>query len=216
MLPTPDTLHLSIEKYKNRVYDPSEDTFLLLDALESDASYLNSIQPTLGLEVGVGSGCVSTFLCHSVLNNPIYMMCTDINPLALEASLETSTRNGLKIPFQVLRTDLIDSLLPRLFNKVDVLIFNPPYVVTGPEEVGSHSIEAAWAGGINGRQVIDRFLPLVHSLLSSKGVFYLVTINENQPLQILNELKSQYGLEGSVFKSRKAGIEGLSILRIHK
>lgn len=33
--------------------------------------------------------------------------------------------------------------------------------MTGPEEVGSNTIEAAWAGGIDGRQVIDAFLPFV-------------------------------------------------------
>ena len=46
-------------------------------------------------------------------------------------------------------------------------------------QVGSHGIEAAWAGGERGREVIDRILPLVPKLLSDKGVFYLVIIKEN-------------------------------------
>ena len=48
---------------------------------------------------------------------------------------------------------------------VDVLIFNPPYVPTPKEEVGLRGIEAAWAGGIDGRQVIDEFLPLIQVLI---------------------------------------------------
>lgn len=48
-------------------------------------------------------------------------------------------------------------------------------------QVGSHGIEAAWAGGRNGRQVMDRFFPLVPDLLSPRGFFYLVTIKENNP-----------------------------------
>ena len=34
-----------------------------------------------------------------------------------------------------------------------VLLFNPPYVPTGPEELHSSGIEAAWAGGTDGMEV---------------------------------------------------------------
>lgn len=46
-------------------------------------------------------------------------------------------------------------------------------------QVGSRGIEAAWAGGERGREVTDRFLPAVAQLLSPTGLFYLVTVAEN-------------------------------------
>jgi methylase of polypeptide subunit release factors len=49
------------------------------------------------------------------------------------------------------------------------------------QQVGSHGIEAAWAGGRNGREVMDKFFPLASDLLSPGGLFYLVTIKENKP-----------------------------------
>lgn len=48
-------------------------------------------------------------------------------------------------------------------------------------QVGSRGIEASWAGGRRGREVTDRFLSAVPQLLSTEGVFYLITIAENDP-----------------------------------
>lgn len=39
----------------------------------------------------------------------------------------------------------------------------------------------AWAGGYNGRQIMDRFFPQAAALLSLAGVFYCVIIEENDP-----------------------------------
>ncbi|XP_045435752.1 methyltransferase N6AMT1 isoform X2 [Pipistrellus kuhlii] len=139
--------------------------------------------------------------------------CTDINPNAAACTLETARCNQVHV--QPVITDLVKGLLPRLKEKVDLLVFNPPYVVTPPEEVGSHGIEAAWAGGRNGREVMDRFFPLVPDLLSPRGMFYLVTIKENNPEDILETMKVK-GLQGTTALSRRAGQEILSVLRFTK
>lgn len=75
--------------------------------------------------------------------------------------------------------------------------------MTPSEEVGSHSIEAAWAGGIDGREVIDEFLPHVKLLLSPCGIFYMVVVDENKPLDIIEIMRRDHGLDGSVSKSRR-------------
>lgn len=94
-------------------------------------------------------------------------------------------------------------------------MFNPPYVVTPPEEVGSHGIETAWVGGRNGREVTCRFFPLVPALLSPKALFYLVTIEEDNPEEILKIVKTK-GLQGTTALPRQAGQEPLSVLKFTK
>lgn len=166
----------------------------------------------ISLEVGAGSGVVSTFLASIVGPSSLYI-CTDINPIAASCTLETAVLN--KVHIHPVITDLVTGLLPRLNGKVDLLLFNPPYVVTPSEEVESHGIEAAWAGGKNGREVMDRLFPLVPDLLSTGGLFYLVTIKENNPDEILETMK-KYGLRGTRVLSRQAGRETLTILKFSK
>lgn len=64
--PTPDLSHLKAADYRN-VYEPAEDTFLFLDALEKEKEFLEGRDPTICLEIGwVGvnetrEGCFSIY-----------------------------------------------------------------------------------------------------------------------------------------------------------
>ncbi|XP_068931168.1 methyltransferase N6AMT1 isoform X2 [Petaurus breviceps papuanus] len=178
---TPLHRHLGQGAFQE-VYEPAEDTFLLLDALEAEAAELVGVE--MCLEIGSGSGIVSAFLASIIGPQALYM-CTDINPKAADCTLETALCN--KVHIQPIITDL----------------------------VGSHGIEAAWAGGRNGREVMDRFFPLVADLLSPEGFFYLVTIKENNPDEIMETMK-KYGLQGKIVLSRQAGREILSVLKFNK
>ncbi|PKK32903.1 putative N-6 adenine-specific DNA methyltransferase 1 (putative) [Columba livia] len=144
------------------------------------------------LEIGCGSGVVSTFLASSIIGSSALYICTDINPVAAYCTLETALLNNVHL--QPVITDLVEGLSPRLNGKVDLLVFNPPYVVTPSEEVESHGIEASWAGGKKGREV---------------------TIKENHPDEILETMK-KCGLEGTRVLSRQAGQEMLTILKFKK
>ncbi|KAM6893172.1 methyltransferase N6AMT1 [Lycodopsis pacificus] len=206
--PTPVYSHAGRGDFRD-VYEPAEDSFLLIDALEKDAELLQQMSPCVCLEVGSGSGVVSAFLASLVGPSALYL-CTDVNPAAAQCTAKTASCN--KASLQPVITSLVEGLLPRLSGEVDVLLFNPPYVVTPSEEVGSSGIEAAWAGGKRGREVTDRLLPVVAQLLSSKGLFYLVTIAENEPEEIIRFL-GKCGLRGETCMSTRAGNERLSVLR---
>ena len=63
------------------------------------------------------------------------------------------------------RTSLVQSLQERLSHKVDVLIFNPPYVPTDEIEATSaqdlQGISGAWAGGTDGMYLTNVLLKQV-------------------------------------------------------
>ncbi|GAA6041456.1 hypothetical protein JCM8097_001886 [Rhodosporidiobolus ruineniae] len=214
MIPTPSTSHLKAADYED-VYEPAEDTFILLDALEQDQELLRGSR--ICLEVGSGSGCVSAFLGAICGASSALYLCTDLNPPSTRATLLTGQANH--IPLRPLLTDLTASLLPRLAGAVDVLVFNPPYVETDDQEAEaaqeSGVIERAWAGGKGGMRVTDRLLEQVETLLSPRGVFYLVAVPENKPLDILASMKAR-GLHGEITLKRRAGREHLHILRFSR
>ncbi|KAG1175059.1 hypothetical protein G6F70_006384 [Rhizopus microsporus] len=212
MIPTPDLSHLKKQDYE-KVYEPAEDTFLLLDALEQDEKLILQMKPRFCLEIGSGSGCVTTLLAKIVGDTNAVFFTTDINSYACKITRETAVRNKVK-SVEPINTSLVQGLLPRFKNSVDILCFNPPYVVTTHEEVGSMGIEAAWAGGIDGREVIDELLPLVKDLLSPQGVFYLLLINENKPNDVVEIMRNTYKMNADIILQRRAGREKQYILKI--
>eukprot|EP00958_Prasinococcus_capsulatus_P023659 scaffold3582_cov335-Prasinococcus_capsulatus_cf.AAC.2 len=56
-----------------------------------------------------------------------------------------------------------------------------------------------------GREVIDRFLPLVPELLSPRGVCYLVTVRENAPGDILRLMARHHRLDAAAVRRARAG-----------
>ncbi|KAG7099558.1 hypothetical protein E1B28_001391 [Marasmius oreades] len=89
MIPTPDISHLTARDY-DLVYEPAEDTFLLLDALEHDFDDLKALSPATCLEIGSGTGCVSSFIGQILGSSTLYL-CTDINSHACNYSFEPNT-----------------------------------------------------------------------------------------------------------------------------
>ncbi|GAA5946344.1 hypothetical protein JCM3765_000205 [Sporobolomyces pararoseus] len=211
MIPTPSTSHLKAKDFES-VYEPAEDTFILLDGLEQDVELLKG--STICLEIGSGSGCVSAFLGSICGSSSALYLCTDLNPHATRCTLETGVAN--KVPLNPILTNLTTSLFPRLTRQVDVLVFNPPYVETEDEEAYDAqfdgTIEKAWAGGESGMKITNKVLEQVELLLSERGMFYLVAIPQNKPLEILQQMKER-GLEGEIILKRRAGREHLHILR---
>ncbi|KAG0650773.1 eRF1 methyltransferase catalytic subunit MTQ2 [Hyphodiscus hymeniophilus] len=150
MLPTPSTSHVAFD----RIYEPAEDSFLLLDTLSSppEKAFLherfnppnttdgNSSPSPLVVEIGTGSGVVLSFVhAHAEIifgREDILTAGVDVNRYACEATSQTiiiaeqeQKREG-KSHGLYLGNIVGDLTSPLREGMVDVLIFNPPYVPT--------------------------------------------------------------------------------------
>lgn len=202
---TPNFDHLSLF---TSVYEPSEDTFLFLDALESDLPFILSLNPTFVAEIGSGSGVNITALNKALPHQ--FSIATDINKDACLATVQTAHINCTVV--ESFNMEFLNCFRKNVF---DLIIFNPPYVVTESEEIKGLGIERSWAGGNKGREVMNKLFPKMFDLLSEKGVFYLVVIKENDPDEIA-AIMSEYNFEYSIIKSRRVLGEHLFILRFQK
>lgn len=213
---TPRLEHLTADEF-DYVYNPAEDTFLLLDALEKDLCHIQTVKPSLCLEVGSGSGAVITAL-SKMLGSRAFCIASDINPYACKASRSTAKENDAAVA--LINMDLVSTINER--NQFDIIIFNPPYHPTESQEMNasdstliSSELYKTWAGGKKGREVMDRLFPYIKSILSPKGVFYLVTVKENKIEEIQEIFKLQQ-FKMTLVLDRKVRGEHLHVLRFNR
>ncbi|WOL11493.1 hypothetical protein Cni_G20256 [Canna indica] len=208
----PRTAQIRLVSCHPEVYEPCDDSFALVDALLADREHLIKHQPMLCMELGCGSGYVISSLAIMLgeLGSGVHYFATDINPDAAETTQATLKAHGLHA--EIVVTDVASGLHKNLAGMIDVIVVNPPYVPTPEEEVGCKGITASWAGGENGRSVIDKILPIVDELLSQKGWLYMVTLTANNPSQICLLMKEK-GYASRIIVQRSTEEESLHVIK---
>lgn len=207
-----------------RVYKPSSDTLLLSDAIDDDIERILQLCPSTIMEVGSGSGynlasmslALNRLSSNKCLN--VLIMGTDINMQAVVVTRETVLLNSVLLsgksieprPSTFFRADLFGPVRP---GTLDLVIFNPPYVTTPSEEIAP-GIQASWAGGDFGSEVIRRFSLRLPEVLSERGICYLLLSDENRPELLLSEAFSSF--DTKLIKSRSGFGESLSVYRLER
>ena len=137
------------------VYEPAEDTCLLaenLDIKEGDRV----------LDVGTGCGLLGILAAKNACN----VVAVDLNPFAIRCAKENSDLNGVRRKMDFVQASLFAALNQNF--TFDLILFNAPYLPSEENETESW-IERAWAGGANGREVVDRFICIVPRHLNPNG-----------------------------------------------
>jgi release factor glutamine methyltransferase len=176
-----------------QVYQPAEDSYLLattaIECVESDERVL---------DVGTGSGYVAATVREET---DARVVGTDINP---HACRETRKRGS-----DVVRTDLVSGLC----GPFDVVLFNPPYLPTDPDEEQNDWMERALSGGPEGRTVIDRFLDSVGSVLTAESRVYLLA-STLSGLDDVRTCAASNGFESEIIAEDSIPFETLVVFEI--
>jgi release factor glutamine methyltransferase len=175
----------------SQVYTPDADTYLLLEAA------LTEVKPgDLVLEVGTGSGLIAAELAGTTR-----VVATDINPHAVLCA----RKKGVEV--------VQDDLFCGIRSSFDVILFNPPYLPTQPEERINDWLEYALDGGLNGRVVIERFSEQVGRVLAPGGRILLL-ISSLTGLPEVRDLFFEAGFVSEILLKKKIEDETLYVLKI--
>lgn len=215
MLPTPILRDVDYDK----VYEPAEDSFLLLDTFELHQAQLQlrfAGRVPVVAEIGTGSGIVTTFIRENVLVNGVYL-ATDVNPFSCKTAVKTALDNHAGTTPAVmdsLQMSLTTAIRP---NVVDLLVFNPPYVpaetvpAVPQRDDDSTWLDLALLGGADGMVTTWQVLDGMDRILSPRGVAYVLFCARNHPDNVAAEMRHR-GWAVDTVLVRKAGWEVLSVL----
>jgi release factor glutamine methyltransferase len=160
----------------NEVYNPSDDSYLLLKILE--------VSPGQSfLDMGCGTGLIGLHAARLGAD----VVAVDINPHAVEYTKRNASANGVKI--RAIESDLFDKV-PGHF---DVISFNPPYLPG--KETSTSWVERAWSGGEEGSEVAIRFLDQAWEHLNPGGSIYVILSSIGGLMSAMRSARNHYDIE---------------------
>lgn len=166
------------------VYAPSDDTFLLLSAIDLQGD-------ERVLELGTGSGIIGLHCARAGARVTV----TDISKDAVASAGHNAGLNDLDM--SIIHTDLFCGLS----GCFDVIIFNPPYLSSKDAEKLGAEDRQQLVGGITGSEISIEFLNEARYFLAPDGVVYLLVSSETDS-SIIDYAREHYSIHKVIEKRR--------------
>ena len=212
-----------LSKDFQNVYEPAEDSFLLIDSLDKELEQItfDKNKKITSIELGCGSGLVSCCFLSKLKDLNINILnhyCIDINKDAVNLTQNLLKNYNFDNNVNVIEGDLFNSFeKDKIF---DIIIFNPPYVTTDDDEykraLKEKDIYAAWAGGKKGSETINRFIDELKGHINENSIIFLLLSKENEYENIIDKLKKLYDLDYEVLMRKKFKNERLAVIKFFK
>ncbi|PIN80835.1 hypothetical protein COV13_02940 [Candidatus Woesearchaeota archaeon CG10_big_fil_rev_8_21_14_0_10_32_9] len=151
------------------MYEPQEDSHLLKEVV---LKYCKSNKVGLFLDMGAGSGIQG----FSVIDSVSSVLMVDVNQKVVNFLKEEIIKKGLADKIDVVFSDLFDSVPNRFKGKIDLAVFNPPYLPKGEDDYDDLELY----GGEDGLVVTKKFLEKVRDFLSEEGVIFFVASSHSK------------------------------------
>ena len=171
-----------------QVYDPAEDSFLFAD-------YLYVEKNARVLDVGTGCGILGILATEKTSS----VVAVDLNPYAIRCTKANSILNNVREKITLIQADLLTPFDEN--SKFDLILFNAPYLPATEHEAETW-MGKAWAGGIDGRQVIDRFIHQASLFLEPSGRILLMQSTLANAEKTINKFAEQ-NLKANILAERK-------------
>lgn len=156
----------AIGEIPDSVYSPSDDSFLMLDALSRTQLQLKKV-----LDVGTGSGIVGLYCAL----RGAQVTVTDIDRNALVKAGVAAEK--LEVNVRTILSDMFENVQGRF----DIITFNPPYLPSDRVEDGT--VDGGWMG----KAVVDRFLRDAVDHLEESGELFLLLSSLNDSHRVMSE-----------------------------
>lgn len=178
------------------VYEPAEDTFLFAENL--DIKRTDEV-----LEIGTGTGLIAVYAAQRTRR----VVATDINEHAVKCALKNTIANRT-YNLELKEGNLFE---PVAGEKFDLILFNTPYLPTSEEEQLDDELNAAFDGGLDGRETINAFLDQVKDYLNEEGRVQLVQSSLSDNDKTLAKME-ELGFDAEITASEKCFFEEIVVI----
>ena len=160
------------------VYEPAEDSFLFAENLDVEKG-------ADVLDVGTGSGLLAIVAAEKAVS----VVAVDFNPYAIRCAKKNSVLNSLRSKMAFVQAGLLTAF--NEYAKFDLILFNAPYLPSAEFEDDFWMVRS-WAGGVNGRQVIDQFITEAPPHLKTNGRILLMQSTLANVEETIQKFKEQH------------------------
>jgi release factor glutamine methyltransferase len=184
------------------VYEPAEDTFILLENIRVKKN--DNV-----LELGTGCGIIAIECAKSAKK----VLATDISPKSIICAKENYKKNKHKLKSSVIfRQGSLFSIIKNN-EKFEIIIFNPPYLPTTKKEYINGWLNYAFDGGEDGLHTICQFLKNVKNYLTKNGKAYFIFSSLSNQKKLHRNIKEN-DLKYDIIKNYSFNNDWIDLYRI--